>query len=284
MAGAQIMVVEDAGLVARDICNSLESLGYSVLAVVDRGEDAIEKAGQINPNLVLMDIILKGKMDGVEAADRIRSRYHIPVVYLTAMSDEQTLRRAKLTEPLGYLIKPIDTRALYATIEIALYRHEIESTLQNKNEELSALYEVARILAQPVSFVEKSRSVLNTLVRVAQADMAVMRVMDETDRGLELTVSAGSAGWEFPKTVPVDHSLSGEAFRRGKLMVTNDYATFHNADPVVAKQGAKSIVSLPLKANGQTLGVMNILSKTKDHFTPRLVSLLTAIGEGLGDL
>ena len=139
MAGAQIMVVEDASLVARDICNSLESLGYSVLGVVDRGEDAVEKAGQLNPGLVLMDITLKSEMDGVEAADRIRSRYHIPVVYLTAMSDEQTLKRAKLTEPLGYLIKPIETRALYATIEIALHKHEIERTLQNKNEELSAL-------------------------------------------------------------------------------------------------------------------------------------------------
>ncbi len=284
MAGAQIMVVEDAGLVARDIRNRLEGLGYSVPAVVDRGEDAVEKAGQINPNLVLMDIILKGKMDGVEAAGQIRSRYHIPVVYLTAMSDEQTLKRAKLTEPLGYLIKPFETKALHTTIEIALYKHEIESSLQNKNEELSALYEVARILAQPVGFAEKSKWVLNKLVRVAQADMAVMRVMDETGRGLELTGSAGSAGWEFPETVPVDHSLSGEAFRQGKLMVTNDYATFHNADPVVSKLGAKSIVSLPIKVNGQTLGVMNILSKTKDHFTPRLVSLLMAIGEGLGDL
>lgn len=132
MAGAQIMVVEDASLVARDICNSLECLGYSVPAVVDRGEDAIEKAGQINPNLVLMDIILKGKMDGVEAADQIRSLYHIPVVYLTAMSDEQTLRRAKLTEPLGYLIKPFETRTLHTTIEIALHKHEIERTLSEQ--------------------------------------------------------------------------------------------------------------------------------------------------------
>ena len=124
------MVVEDEGIVAADIQDRLVSLGYEVSAVVHSGEEAEPKAQETKPDLVLMDIKLGGKMDGVDAARLIQQRLDIPVVYLTAHGDEATLRRAKITEPFGYILKPFDERALHTNIEIALYRHKAERRLK----------------------------------------------------------------------------------------------------------------------------------------------------------
>ena len=126
MANTKIMVVEDEGIVALDIQSKLEGKGYEVPAVVATGEEAVQKAGETRPDLVLMDIQLEGEMDGVEAAEQIRTRFAIPVVYLTAYSDDNTLQRAKIAEPFGYLLKPFEEKKLHTTIEIALYKHQIE--------------------------------------------------------------------------------------------------------------------------------------------------------------
>ena len=104
MTNAQILIVEDEGIIAKDIQNTLEGLGYAVLAVASSGKEAIKKAAEALPDLVLMDIVLEGYMDGVEAAERIRDRLDIPVVYLTAYSDNKTLQRAKITVPYGYIL------------------------------------------------------------------------------------------------------------------------------------------------------------------------------------
>jgi len=137
MPHAQIMVVEDENIVAKDIQSRLKGLDYSVSAIAASGEEAIEKAGQALPDLVLMDIRLRGQIDGVQAAETIRDRYDIPVVYLTAYVDEQTLNRAKLTEPYGYILKPFEERDLHTTIEMALYKHKMESKLKETQQWLA---------------------------------------------------------------------------------------------------------------------------------------------------
>ena len=130
MANAQIMVVEDEGVISKDIQNMLRNLGFSVPAIAFSGEEAIKKAAETHPDLVLMDIVLEGKMDGVEAAEQIRDRFDIPVVYLTAYADDNTLQRAKVTEPYGYILKPFEERELHTAIEIALYKHRMERKLR----------------------------------------------------------------------------------------------------------------------------------------------------------
>lgn len=130
MAKAKIMVVEDEGIVALSIQRKLKHLGYDVPAVVATGEEAIKQAEYVSPNLVLMDIMLDGPMDGVEAAASIRDRFDIPVIYLTANSDETTLQRAKITQPFGYLLKPFESRELHTAIEMALYKHQMEAKLK----------------------------------------------------------------------------------------------------------------------------------------------------------
>ena len=126
MANKKIMIVEDEKIVALDIKGSLEHFGYSVPCMADSGEDAIKFIDQCRPDLILMDIVLKGKIDGIEAAKTIHDNYGIPVIYLTAYSDERTLQRAKLTEPFGHILKPFDERELRTNIEIALYKRERE--------------------------------------------------------------------------------------------------------------------------------------------------------------
>ncbi len=134
MANAQVLVVEDEGIVAKDIENTLKKLGYAVPAIASSGEEAIKKATETLPDLVLMDIVLEGYMDGVEAAEQIRDRFDIPVVYLTAYTDNKTLQRAKITEPYGYILKPFSERELYTAIEMALYKHQMERKLRESEQ------------------------------------------------------------------------------------------------------------------------------------------------------
>jgi two-component system, cell cycle sensor histidine kinase and response regulator CckA len=130
MARAQIMIVEDESIVAEDMKAMLESFGYVVPAMAFSGEEAVRKALDLHPDLVLMDIVLKGPMSGMEAVECIRAQVNIPVVYVTAYADDKTVRRAKLTEPFGYILKPFDASELQTAIEIALYKHQMESKLK----------------------------------------------------------------------------------------------------------------------------------------------------------
>lgn len=134
MGKVKILVVEDSKSTANLIKMSLEKLGYAVSATVGSGEEAIKKTEENNTDLVLMDIILEGEMDGIEAANIIHSRFDIPVIYITALADKNMLKRAKITEPFGYLIKPFKEQELYSNIEIALYKHKTEKKL-HENEE-----------------------------------------------------------------------------------------------------------------------------------------------------
>jgi len=132
----QILVVEDERIIAIDIRNTLRALSYEVIATVSSGEEAVKAAGELKPDLILMDIMLKGELSGIEAAKTILSEYDIPVIYLTALSDVETLNKAKITEPFGYLLKPFDARILKSTIEMAVYKHKNDSELRKKTREL----------------------------------------------------------------------------------------------------------------------------------------------------
>ena len=133
----KIMVVEDTYLVARDIQDTLTSLGYFVTDIVETGKEAVEKAKSSAPDLVLMDIKLKGNMDGIEAASQIHEILDIPIIYLTALSDDYTLLRAKRTEPSGYIIKPFNKADLHSSIEMALYKYKMENFIKDREELLS---------------------------------------------------------------------------------------------------------------------------------------------------
>lgn len=134
MSKAKILIVEDQGIVAKDIENSLKKLGYTVPAIVSSGEKSIEATEEMKPDLVLMDIMLKGKMDGIEAANEIHEKYNIPVIFLTANADDKTVNDAKAAEPYGYIIKPFREKELQTTIEMALYKHEKDFRLKKERD------------------------------------------------------------------------------------------------------------------------------------------------------
>jgi FOG: CheY-like receiver len=129
MKTPMIMVVEDEAIIAQDIAITLRGLGYGVPCIASNAGEAIRQIEKINPDLVLMDIVMPGEQDGIEAAQEIRNRFDIPTVYLTAYADEVTFKRAKVTEPYGYVLKPFDKRQLQTQIEMALYKHILEKKL-----------------------------------------------------------------------------------------------------------------------------------------------------------
>jgi signal transduction histidine kinase len=132
----KVLIVEDEAIVAADLANKLEHLGYRVSGSVPSGEEAIAIAGEYRPDIVLMDIRLSGSLDGIETAERMRRAHGIPVVYVTAHSDPDTLTKALGTEPFGYILKPFIDRELTTQIEIALYKHRSELALRENGERL----------------------------------------------------------------------------------------------------------------------------------------------------
>jgi PAS domain S-box-containing protein len=140
-AKIKIQVVEDEGVVALDICRHLESFGYAVSGTHASGESAIGAFEKESPGLVLMDIRLQGELDGIDAARIIRERYNVPVILLTAYADEKTVERAKGIEPFGYIIKPFEERELRTNIEMALFRHNLETMLQKSEERYRSFFQ-----------------------------------------------------------------------------------------------------------------------------------------------
>jgi two-component system response regulator LytT len=141
MAKTNVLVVEDESIVSKDIQHSLKKLGYHVVGSAATGEKAVELAMELIPDIVLMDIMLKGEMNGIEAAAHIRKNMNIPVIFLTAYADEGTLSKAKVTEPYGYIIKPFKEIDIHTSIEMAIYKHKKETEIRKERDLLYSLVE-----------------------------------------------------------------------------------------------------------------------------------------------
>lgn len=141
MANEKVLIVEDDAIIGLHIQSSLKRMGYSVLGVALSGEEAIFQAEQLLPDLILMDISLAGNIDGITAAETIHKGMNLPIIFLTAFADSQTLQRAKITDPFGYILKPFDERILQISVEMALYKHRMERRLVESEEQLRNLVE-----------------------------------------------------------------------------------------------------------------------------------------------
>jgi PAS domain S-box-containing protein len=139
MQGRSVLIVEDEQIVATELREILTSLGYPIVAAASTGAEALAKTEETQPDLILMDIRIKGKMDGIETASKIKDRWDIPIIYLTAHADRETLRRAKVTEPMGYVLKPFSERELQIAIEMAIYKHGMDRELKEQKQRLSAM-------------------------------------------------------------------------------------------------------------------------------------------------
>jgi two-component system, response regulator PdtaR len=157
MPQATVFIAEDELIEAEDIRQTLEKQGYQVAGIGRSGETVLESLKAIHPDIVLMDIHLAGQLDGIETAEQVRTRYHIPVIFLTAHADENTLSRAKITEPYGYVLKPFDERELHSAIEMALYKHRMEEEAKENERTIRVL---ANAIPDAVMLLDHNRQVI----------------------------------------------------------------------------------------------------------------------------
>ena len=223
---ARILVVEDEFAVAMELEDRLENLGYEVVAHELRGREAIKRAEETQPDLVLMDIRLDGRMDGIEAAQAIRNKLHVPVVFVTAYSDDDTLKRAKETAPFGYVIKPFEERELYASIEVALSTHALERRVARYRDDLRQILDglgEGTAMTQSngkLTFVSRSASHMLGRPPSALTDRAwtaALPVPDDTIRVLKRRIEVNSQ-----KLVPATIEHDDETQVRLEINVRRD--------------------------------------------------------------
>ena len=204
MGKLRILVVEDESIVAMDIQHRLRKLGYAVVRVVPSGEEAVAAARDLDPDLVLMDIMLEGAMDGIESAAAIRDAQDVPVIYLTAYADEKTLQRAKITEPFGYIIKPFEDREIHSSIEMARYKHEAERRKREQDQWMKATLQsigdglITTDRKGRITYVNGTAEVMTGTSRGVALGMAldeVLRIADEEtpDREEDLVAQVAEA-------------------------------------------------------------------------------------------
>lgn len=178
MTKTSILIVEDEIIAAENIRSQLIGLDYEIPEIVVSGKEALRKTEEQRPDLVLMDIRLQGKMDGVDAAEKIRDRFDIPVVYLTAYSDKETLERIRGTEPYGYILKPFKIREMHGTIQVALQRHALEQELQNAHNELEIRVE------ERTAELRESNEILRREITEHKRTEAALHEAEENYRGI----------------------------------------------------------------------------------------------------
>ncbi|MCX6138033.1 MAG: response regulator, partial [Ignavibacteriales bacterium] len=163
----RILIVEDEGIVAKDIRRFVEQLGYSMAGYASTGEEALSAMRQSQPDLILLDIGLRGSIDGVETARRIHESFDTPIIFLTAYSDHATLQRAKETNPFGYLLKPFEERELYSAVEMARHRYSLEKALRVSEARFRDLFDEA-----PIGYHELDKEGNITRINRTELEMA----------------------------------------------------------------------------------------------------------------
>jgi len=241
---SKVLVVEDELVVARDIEQQLIDLGYDPVGSTNRGEQAIDLVAALRPDLVLMDIQLVGSMDGISAAQQIRTRFALPVVFLTAFTADDVLARARLTEPFGYILKPFSERELRTVLAMALYKHKAEARLQNTTRQLQALsrqvllaqeQERRRIaielhdeLGQSLTAIKINLQLSERFKGQAPADLnleSIRIVEDALQQVRNLATALRPSMLDDLGLVPALQWLSDQAAQRGGFSVSFQYDT-----------------------------------------------------------
>ena len=261
MKKTRVLIVEDQRIVAEDIKRTLLDMEYDVTSIESSGEDAVNAAQKDNPDLVLMDILLNGEINGIEAADRIRTRSEIPIVYLTAYADEETLQQVKTTEPFGYIIKPFENKELRTTIEVALYKSRMEKKIRHLNTVLSNIHKVHRILTREKDPDLVLKATCNTLIKNRGYYFIWIVILDESGKPIN-TAEAG-LGKKFLQVVErMRHGLLPECGRKALsqpgFVITEDPLNSCADCPLAHYHQAESSMTSRLEYGNKIFGIITV--------------------------
>jgi putative nucleotidyltransferase with HDIG domain len=279
MGQASILLVEDEGIVAKDLEMTLTRLGYNVLAIASTGKRAVELALTKQPELVLMDIHLPGEMDGVEAYTQIVAQQDVPAIYITAYADDVTLQRAKTTGPLGFLLRPFTERDLASVIEIALYKHAMEKSrqalyealqlqeqqLRNRVLRLTAMRAIDQAIITDTNLHNVLQVILGQICQSLQADAAAVLLLNPFSRTLEYVSSQGFHSDEpAPPYFRMGEGYAGQiASEQQPLQISELKAAPKKGVPAawLTTEGFVCYQGWPLIAKGQVRGVLEVFHR-----------------------
>ncbi|MHC1744177.1 MAG: response regulator [Syntrophobacteraceae bacterium] len=286
MKPARVLIVEDEAIVAMDIADRLSGMGYELAGQTANGELALTLAKEQKPDLVLMDIRLQGDMDGVTAAEAIRHQFRVPVIFLTAYSEETTLHRAKRTEPFGYILKPFDDRELRSTIEIALYKHRSEEEIRRLNRLYDVLSQVNQTVVRVRSREELLPAVCRLMVERGEIDLAWIGWLDGSKTQIQPIACFGNRSEILKDSAlnilgePEGHGNPGRAIREGHAIICNECTGSVCLLPSLkspSQHGFHSCGSFPLRFQGEVCGVMVLYAARTGFFREREIGLLREV-------
>ncbi|SMF33421.1 HD domain-containing phosphohydrolase [Desulfovibrio gilichinskyi] len=283
---SRILIVEDEAIVALDIKARLQILGYTVIGVASNGIDAIEIALKQSPDLILMDIMLEGDLDGIDTAEVINGDGSIPVIYITAYADEETLKRAKITEPFGYIIKPFEDRELSLTIEMALYKHKAESSIKESRRWLETTFNSigdAVITTNPHGIIKSANKTAVNMLGCSENELCTKDFNTEINMVNSSTLKSLNLLIDFQKKpeknisiddialktkvkiIPVSVNISRIQDRNtimGTVVVMRDISQLKESE-IALKNSLKQI----RRAFDETVASLAIMSEKRDPYT-----------------
>jgi signal transduction histidine kinase len=293
MESARILVVEDEAITALDIKTRLIMAGYSVSGVAKSGKDAVRLADSALPDLVLMDVQLRDDMDGIEAAEIIRRDLDIPIIYLTAYADDDTLQRAKLTEPFGYLLKPFEERELHSAVAMALHKHKSEVARRNSERRLrlyanrlSILHEIDQaILAadDPEVIAAAALHRIQELVPCRRASVAVFDWQTNQTRLLAVQAEGDvQARSEDHQALPDIAHL--QTLLKGQQVVVQDLLALSQRlpmDEALIAAGMRSCVCSPLLVQSKLIGALHLCAAEPGAYDDEPLEIIHEVADSL---
>jgi K+-sensing histidine kinase KdpD/DNA-binding response OmpR family regulator len=291
MESVKILVVEDERIVAADLASQLSRIGYTVAGVAYSADEALEQAAELQPDLVLMDVRLPGSVDGIDAATEIRSRWRIPVVFLTALINDETLRRATAAEPFGYLVKPFERQALLSTLEVAFHRYRLERDLRETEERLVRYADLLALLHEIDRAILASRNAetiaANTLARMCEVVTCdwsrielLAPVYGEATVLAELPPGGGGLG-EIP---PLADLLGGE--RGAELMSAAVGDVRSLPEEAVLRRalgdtGIRSFAAVELTSAGSPIGLLSMGTRQVEAYDDELLEVVSEVANSV---
>jgi PAS domain S-box-containing protein len=284
MNNAKILIVEDEAIIAMELESQLQSLGYEVTSIVDTGEKAIQKAEEDKPDLILMDIRIKGEMDGIDTAEVIRNRFRIPVVFSTAYLDEERIDRAKITMPFGYVLKPIQERDLKVTLEMALY--VAQNDIQRKRMEglLCIQRDLGISLGKSMDLQEMLQLCMKAAMNASKMDCGGIYIVDPATKSFDLVYHEGLSE-DFVANVSHFNADSSQA---QMVMTQNPAYSSHdqlavNFTKVEQNEKLKSMAIVPVEHANQIIGCLNVASHNFEKIPMFARNALETIANQIGD-